>query len=258
MSIKSLLVSIDASETGRERLDYALALAERQRAYLLGYYVSPTVAASIEGSPEEIAEALHQDFIRQMEVRGLDGAWVLGEHPLAADIAEQIRYVDLALIGLGSPDDIGPEPQGFQVADIVREAGRPILGLPISRLTPPPFRSVIIAWDGSAGAARAVHEALPLLSSAAEIRVVSLGAEGPAKGGRLVAALARHGLAATVDTTPSVEADIGSELLQRAALYEADLVVAGAYGHAKLGEDLFGGPSNALLHQMLVPVLVSL
>lgn len=257
MSIKSLLVSIDASETGRERLDYALALAERHGAYLLGYYVSPTVPASIEGSPEQVAEALHHEFDRQLDLRRLKGAWVLGEHPLAADVAEQIRYVDLALIGLGAPDDIGSEPQGFQAVDVVREAGRPILGLPISRLTPVPFRSVIIAWDGSAGAARAVHDALPLLTAKAEIRIVSLGADGMAKGERLVAELARHGLVARVDATPPIEADVGSELLQRAALYEADLLVAGAYGHAKLGEDLFGGPSNALLHQMLVPVLVS-
>jgi nucleotide-binding universal stress UspA family protein len=257
VSIKSLLVSIDMSETGRERMQYAFDLAEQHAAHLVGYYASPTVGMDVEGSPQDIAEAVHQEFDRQLGLRHLTGAWVLGDKPLAADVAEQIRYCDLALIGLGSPDDIGPDPQGFRIEEIVRSCGRPILGLPISRLAPPPFSRVLVAWDGSPQASRALHDALPLLKGGETIYIVSLGGDGAAKAERLIAHLARHGLAATFYTMPSFEMTVGDELLQRAALLEVDLVVAGAYGHSRLGEDLFGGASNTLVHQMLVPILVS-
>lgn len=257
MAIKSLVVSIDASETGRERMGYALDLAGQHGASVLGYYASPTVGDSPEGSPEEIAAAINAEFDRQLDLRGLDGAWLLSEGPIAADIVEQIHYSDLAVIGLGSPDDIGPDPQGFSIGEIIHRSGRPILGLPISRLTPPPFKRVLVAWDASAPAARAVRDALDLLTEAAEIRIVSLGAAGPALAERLIAYFARHGIKAAFDTTPTTETDIGAELLQRAALFDAELIVAGAYGHSKLSEDLIGGTSDSLLHQMLVPVLLS-
>ena len=257
MALKSLLVSIDASEVGQERLRFALDLAGRHGAHLLGYYATPTVDTSAEGTPEEVAEAMHQEFDNQLGIRGLAGAWLLSEPPIPADIVEQIRYVDLAILGLGSPDDLGPDPQGFEIGEIIRNCGRPILGIPISRLRPPPFGRVVIAWDSSAEAARAVHDALPLLRDAETVSIVALGNTGQARAERLIAHLGRHGIRAEFDTTPTLESDIGAELLQRVALIDADLLVAGAYGHAKLAEDLFGGASDSLLHQMLVPVLLS-
>lgn len=257
MAIKSLLVSIDASETGQERMRFALDLAGQHGAFLIGYYASPTVDPSAEGSPEEIAEAVNREFDRQLGLRGIKGAWVLSEEPLVGDIADQIRYCDLAVVGLGSPDDLGPDPQGFQIGEIIRACGRPILGVPISRLTPPPFKRVLVAWDGSPQASRAVHDSLALMTGEEMVHIISLGSDGAAMADRLIAQLARHGIKAKFDTTPAIESDVGAELLQRAALLEADLLVAGAYGHSKFAEDLFGGASNSMLHQMLLPVLVS-
>lgn len=257
MSIKEIIVSVDFSQTGRERMRFALDVARTHEAYVTAFYTSPTTTPVPEGSPSEIAEAMEAEFERELNVRKLQGGWMLSSTPVVDDIVAQIKCTDLAILGLGSPDSGDPDPQGFRIAEVVRFCGRPILGVPVSRLATSSFSKVMIAWDGSREATRALHDSIPLLRRAEEIWIASIGSTDLSWPRRAVAHLAKHGLNATVDTLPPYDPDIGSELLQRAAMREVDLVVAGAYGHSRLGEDIFGGASNTLLHQMLVPILLS-
>jgi len=256
MSLKELLVSVDASTSGLERMRFALDLARSHDAYLTAYYSSPTVSESSEGSPGEMAEAIEQQFETELTARHLKGGWMLSGDPIVEDLVDRIKYTDLAILGLGSPGSGEPDPQGFKISDVVLSCGRPLLATPVSRL-PMKFSKVLVAWNGSCEATRALHDAIPLMKGAQNIWITSIGPDGPALAKRAAAHLQRHGLSAAVDLNPPFEWDIGSELMERAAMFEADLVVAGAYGHSKLAENLFGGASNALLEQMLVPILVS-
>ncbi|MCX5494424.1 universal stress protein [Kaistia dalseonensis] len=256
MSIKDIIVSVDLSDTGRERMLFAMDIAQSHGAFVTAFYTSPTVSAG-EGAPDEIAQAVEAAFDLQLRTRELAGAWMLSDEPVADDLITQIRHVDLAILGLGSPDNDDRNPQGFRIADVVRSCGRPILAVPISRLSSSRFSRVLVAWDGSREATRALHDAIPLLRGAETIQIASIGSVERAQPELIVQHLARHGLTAVMDTTPPYEFEIGAELLQRAAMDEVDLVVAGAYGHSKFGESLFGGASDTLLHQMLVPVLLS-
>src|SRR6478609_3178671 len=104
MALRELLVSIDASDTGRERMRFALALAQAHDAFLTAYYSSPTVADSPEGSPDEIAEAIEQEFEGELGARKLRGEWMLSGDPIVEDLVEQIKYVDMAILGLGPPE----------------------------------------------------------------------------------------------------------------------------------------------------------
>lgn len=256
MALRELLVSIDASDTGRERMRFASVLAQAHGASLTAYYSSPTVSDS-PGSPDEIADAIEQEFEGELSARKLRGKWMLSGDPIVEDLVEQIKYVDMAILGLGPPEAGESDSQGFRISDVVVSCGRPVLATPISPLPMNLFSRVLVAWDGSREATRALHDAIPLLSNDQGVWVASIGPDGPALAARAVAHLASHGVKADVDISPALEVDVGSELLQRASMYNADLVVAGVYGRSKLGERLFGGASNTLLHQMLVPILLS-
>jgi nucleotide-binding universal stress UspA family protein len=127
----------------------------------------------------------------------------------------------------------------------------------------PPER-VLVAWDGSHEAARAVHDALPLLVRAE--RGVSLvvvdperlaGRTGDQPGADMAAHLARHGVRVEVATIPGAGLSVADVLLDRATDESADLIVMGGYGHARLREVVLGGTTRKILKQMTVPVLFS-
>jgi nucleotide-binding universal stress UspA family protein len=256
--LKDILVSVDASDIGRRRMNFAIEIAAVHGADLIAYYTSPTATDSTAVNAEEIADEIATDFDARLHAKGLRGTWLLSDMPAAAHITTHIRYTDLAILGLGDPDRGVPDQQGFSIGEVVLSCGRPILGVPIGPL-PQELRTALIAWDGSREASRALHDALPLLRKAAVVKVVSIGAPGSraALAERAVGHLAKHGVTAVIDDAYAHYDDIGSELLDRTAGLSADLVVAGAYGNSRLGERLFGGTSETLLHQMLVPVLLS-
>jgi nucleotide-binding universal stress UspA family protein len=145
------------------------------------------------------------------------------------------------------------------VERLVIECGRPVLGIPSANVPEAIGRNVMIAWDGSRTASRALHDAIPFLRDAASITIVSididpLSIHAPAN---VVKHLERSGISAKVDTSLSLDLPIGEELLSRVDWEQIDLLVAGAFGHSRVWEHLFGGPSMTLIHQMMVPVLVS-
>jgi nucleotide-binding universal stress UspA family protein len=232
-----------------------MAIAATHGADLMAYYTSPTTTDSTAIKAEEIAEEIAAEFDAELHTKGLRGTWLLSDRPAAAHITSHIRYTDLAILGLDDPDGRRPNQQGFSVGEIVLSCGRPVLGVPVGPL-PRELHTALIAFDGSREASRALHDALPLLRKAAVVTIVSIG-DHAAMAERAAAHLAKHGVTAGIDDAHAYYDDIGTELLDRTASLSADLVVAGAYGHSRLGERLFGGASNTLLHQMLVPVLLS-
>jgi nucleotide-binding universal stress UspA family protein len=257
--LKDILVSVDASEIGRERLRFAVKIAKAHGADLVAYYTSPTTAESANVDAEEIAETIAADFQAQLDQHQLKGAWLLSGTPVGAHITARIRCTDLAILGLGDPDRILPDHQGFSIGEIVQSCGRPILGIPIGSLPDSFVTTALVAWDASREASRALHDAIPLLLTAATVKIASIGPQGndTALAEQAATHLARHGVNASVDSSLGHYEDVGSELLDRTANLGADLVVAGAYSHSRLGERLLGGTSRTLLHQMLVPVLLS-
>jgi nucleotide-binding universal stress UspA family protein len=130
--------------------------------------------------------------------------------------------------------------------------------------TPPPLgKHVIVAWNVSREAARAANDALPFLVAADRVDVMCVNAssakEGDADlpGADLCLHLARHGVKAEAHSLAASDVDTGNLLLSRAADRGADLIVMGAYGHARWREVVLGGVTRELLGQMTVPVFMS-
>jgi len=122
---------------------------------------------------------------------------------------------------------------------------------------------VLVGWDASREAARAVRDAMPLLARAEAVTVLTIDAEqspfghGEIPGADIALYLARHGVKAEVARTVSAGIGIGNTLLSRAADYEANLLVMGAYGHSRVRELLLGGTTRTVLTSMILPVLMS-
>lgn len=122
---------------------------------------------------------------------------------------------------------------------------------------------VSIAWDGSAPAARAAHVALPYLKDAEEVSilcidpVMSTEGDGQDPGADIAAWLSHHGCKVTVNQVPSGGRGIATCIQDRAKESGADLVVMGAYGHARMVEAVFGGTTRSMIKQTDLPVLMA-
>ena len=121
----------------------------------------------------------------------------------------------------------------------------------------------VVGWDGSREATRAVFDALPLLKRAKTVDLVTVGKSSDAKdavragGGEMASILSRHDVNAELATVDRGDAAAGDALLKYASEKDGDLLVMGCYGHSRLRERLFGGATQHVMKNMIVPVLMS-
>ena len=279
MGFKDILVCIDRSPAAAARLDAALQLAATFDAHLtaLALVAEPFIPAVVGAYvPDAILDQQRRDAERDAEAlleRAVETATRAGRSleprretgtldRLPALLARQSRHVDITLVGQPDPG----QPQSLD--DLLLEAafmysGRPALVVPYVGARAIPPQRVLVAWDGSAEATRAVHDALPLLMRAVSVTVLIVGAEdlsnnvGEAPGADLGAHLARHRIQVDVSTVPRGSLRIGQVILAQAGELATDLIVMGAYGHSRLRQSLFGGVTREVLARMPVPVLLS-
>jgi nucleotide-binding universal stress UspA family protein len=280
MSYKDLLVVLDSEAPARGRIDLAAALAERFGAHLVGLYPLPVPQrprelgyydpalldpffADLRDRARDAADKVREQFEHVAGLRGLSAEWRLVPEGPDADPALHARYADLTILGQLDPDRgesgmIRPRPELVTLA-----SGRPILVIPYAGHFENAGQRVLIGWNATREAARAVHDAMPLLSAAQAVTVLMIDPrEGPQAHGEVPGAdislhLARHGVKAEIERTVSGDLPVGEVLLSRAADLGADLLVIGAYGHSRMRELLLGGATRSLLRSMTVPVLMS-
>jgi nucleotide-binding universal stress UspA family protein len=173
-------------------------------------------------------------------------------------IADFARAFDLAIIEqsggtLETDSDLEIEAAVFG-------SGRPILVVPYIHRAPFKIERLIVAWDGSAGAARAMGDAMPLLARGAEIHILSVAKAPDRKldesGAAIVRHLSHHGLPAEFKLLIS-SIDPANTLLSYASDISADLLIMGAYGHSRYREFLLGGVTRSILEAMTLPVFMS-
>ena len=175
---------------------------------------------------------------------------------LPARLVEYARLRDLTIVSVPEPYD-----QWYAEA-IIFGSGRPTLVLPES----PPFRpfelnTVVVAWDFSRPAARAVADAIPILEKAKIVRIVTVTNEKVIdtkhSSEELAKNLSRHGIDVIVDRVDAAGRSIGDSLTREVASYNADLLVMGAYGHSRFREFVLGGATQSMLSKPLLPILFS-
>ena len=163
------------------------------------------------------------------------------------------------LIVAPGPSGEGSGRKTFDPA--VTESGVPVVIVPPDWTGTSVGQNVVIAWNGGREALRAVHDAMPILRKAAKVTIFAFSSkpsELSASAGSLSRHLALHGVEARIsDWTDTADTNAIDALFASLDTQDADLIVAGAFGHSRLHETLFGGVSFDLIAQQLVPVMMS-
>ena len=259
------------------------SLAERFAAHLIGLYTTlpvegPRGRGYFDYFDRSLLDPLYREYQEKMRADaaaarrlfeeiatrcGLSAEWRSAAGYPSETTALHGRYVDLIVLGQSDPDD----PQGALFRPLPEEValavGRPILIIPYAGSWREIGRRVLVGWDASREATRAINDAMPLLAGAASVTVLAIDpVDGPAGHGEVPGAdialhLARHGVNATIEATVSAGIGVGNALLSRASDLEADLLVMGAYGHSRVRELLLGGATRTVLDSMTLPILMA-
>jgi nucleotide-binding universal stress UspA family protein len=275
MGFKDLLVHVDNDPACGSRVDVAAAVAAKHGAHLTGLhamgwprfpgYVEVELPANFLDEQrrhlEKLASQAEERFHEGARRRGLRGEWRLDAGDIVGTMKLHARYADVTVLGQGRDLGGAPYDLAFLPEELALGVGRPVLVVPRYGTFETVGERVLVAWNGSREATRAVHDALPFLRAATKVTVLSIDPEhdlGPRVPSADIALhLARHGITAEADWTSGLDIAVGDVLLSRAADLGADLIVMGAYGHSRAREMVLGGATRHILQHMTVPVLMS-
>lgn len=279
MSYKSLLVLVDLSPAGAHRMTFAAALAARFGARLIGLCIIAPIdgpgyagGLTLERVVREETEHAQADAVKAQRLfeaagrrHGIGTDWRLATGFPSEQAALHVRCADLAIIG--QPDrKVPPSSFALEPDELVFAAGAPVIVVPGAAEGDTIGQRILVAWNTSREATRAVNDALPLLATAesVDIMVVNAGAgrrgvpnQDAEPGADVVSHLAHHDIAAKVHLEQALHEGVGERLLTRAAELRADLIVLGAYGHSRLREMVLGGVTQYVLDHATVPFLMS-
>lgn len=272
MNYRSITACLDQDDSSKRLMEFAVTVAAAQDAHLTALYLShvPVAVHDLYGGlgplvvewekQDQERRTAGRDFLAHIaSMAGINADWQVCEDLDRRTALRHVRSSDLAIIGQKKPGytDLS---QGFYDT-LVLKAGRPVLFLPCTGTFSAAFDKIIVAWDGSREAARALADALPLLRQASQVSVLTAtrerNAEGELADMDIAAWLARHKVKADVERDNGTPLDTAQWLLARAKNGSADLLVMGAYGHNRFSEMAFGGVTRALMQHMDLPVLMS-
>lgn len=275
MSLNDILVFLDRSAHAAARLNLAAELAAGHDAGLIGLRIEvhPRIPAAIlaeipEPALRAQAEAIAADTARiertfraAAEAAGLRSEWWTGSSAGGvAEVCRLARYANLTVVG-PQPADGDEELSGDDLLhDLVLNTGRPVLVVPDPAPPGPIGRRVLIAWNGTREASRAVADALPLLGKAEQVTVAAVQAahdHSETGIGEVCRHLRRNGVPAEAKVLHSDGHDAGRLLLAQAAEERSDLLVMGAYGRSRMREVILGGATRHVLRHTPIPVLMA-
>jgi nucleotide-binding universal stress UspA family protein len=281
MSLRDVLVFLDSLPASEERLRLAIRIARDHGAHLSAIFVrrdqevlAAPGAAARHGLVTQLMSGAggtqrSADFTDGPEQRlreclrwcGSDSSWHDVDEHSSASLIAFTRTADLIVLGQNSRD-LRPGPP-WRPDEILLNCGCPVLMVPYAGAFTELGRRVLVAWDGSREAARALNDALPVIRSATVVTVMMVRARDKdlrrdrEATQRVIRHLARHDIPARADHPRRDGNAVSDMLLSAATDISADLIVAGAYHHSPLREALTGGVSRELLQHMTVPVLMS-
>lgn len=281
MALNDILLHIDSypEATPKAAIDQAVGFA----ASLGGTLSALAVTVSIPVESNRLADYLIHlsDMAREQEASSLaachdslayfktqaGSAGVLGQalletadlYQLSDHVALRARTRDLCIVPLAGPYD----GQVEVVEAAIFGSGRPVVVFRAGEasLSPLPPAKVVVAWDGSRCAARALADALPILEQTPNVRILTILNEKPAAvaglGADVVRHLAAHGVSASVDEVDAAGRPIGQVLDVYLAEQQPDLMVMGAYGHSRMREFILGGATEHMLHALRAPLFLA-
>jgi nucleotide-binding universal stress UspA family protein len=280
MALKNIEVFIDATPEGEKRADYAATLAHQCGAHLAGIHVvsagrpahrtdysavgEKAIRSSLawqEASDAALAATVRQRFEAISAQRDVSAEFrVIGRGGPNEDLILCSLHSDLVVIGQRELHEL---PGYLSPERLLLASGAPILVLPSGWKSQPIGQKILVGWNASREARRAVADALPFLVAAASVTLLVIDSNkradrhGEEPGADIALYLARHGAHVEVEQVSSHGSPVADIILSFAADHGMDLIVIGAYSHARSVEVVFGGVTRTLLKQAPIPVLMS-
>lgn len=256
--------------------DFAISVANTFDAHLLGvaFVYDPIIPGTVMGGiPPQFIESQRIDSektARTAVARFEQAAKRAGVSYESLNVSASIsgaaerlgrlaRRFDVAIVGQPEREKSAPD----EVVDegVLFESGRPVIFVPYIQKAVLKLDRVMVCWDGSRAATRAIADSLPFLRKAKKVEIVMVagkaGKEDEIPGVDLGQHLARHGLEVDVKRITAPDIDVSSTILSYAADTNADMIVMGGYGHSRLREFILGGVTRSILETMTVPALMS-
>ena len=273
--IKDLVVNLSTAADDNTAANYAISLAREFDAHLAAVafaYEAVPVAMLIDDRAAEWIDELMKEaeadakaaVVRFEEATRGSGIssevrWMTASFAGTADVFGRIaRRFDLSVVRQSEPDKKTPDPLVIEAA--LFDSGRPVLVVPYIHKSGIKLDRILVAWDGSRSAARAVGDAMPFLKRAKTVEVVVVGDRPKSKeipGADIAHHLARHGVTVEVKEIVAADVDAANVLLSHAADTSADFMVMGGFGHSRLREFVLGGVTRSILATMTIPTLMS-
>jgi nucleotide-binding universal stress UspA family protein len=251
----------------------AIAIAQRVPAHLYGLGVAPLGPVAFT-TPETVSfQAYEADrlFAEQnarrewwrdyLGARGANGAWLAAQGEPVEAICHAARWCDLVVAERPTLNPDAPTGWGT-VSRTVFGAGAPVVVVPQTAKVNSAGERVLVAWNRSREAMRAVHGALPLLRVASSVLVLDGAAREDPLGARhlpdlnLQDYLARHGITASLQRF-APKNEHGANILSAAREAGSDLIVMGAWGHSRIAELVLGGATRHIFQNSELPLLVA-
>jgi nucleotide-binding universal stress UspA family protein len=274
--LKDVVVNLSSGHPQDFAADYAISVAAAFEAHVVGvaFVYEPVIpgdglgavsADLIEVQRQENTRAANEAIARfeaaakaagvLYETRLLDAS-VAG----AADLFGRLtRRFDISVVGQAHPD--GAAAEDLLIEGALFESGRPVIIVPYIQYQRLALERVLVCWDASRPATRAIADSLPFLQRAKLVEVlVVTGERGRSRelaGTNMSRHLARHGINVELKRISSGEVDVQSAILSHIADSGAEFMVMGGYGHSRLREFILGGVTRGILKSMTVPVLMS-
>ena len=269
-----LYSTVDTFDLARGPVAYALNLCERVRGAMTGYLLN------LDANADPSAEARSLDQLRaqfdQRADRNLANAQALAAAAQGRGVvAETVTKIDHSRGVTGSLADrarlhdivvTGADRRGLMsdrmiAESLLFEAGRPMLVVPGDHSGQFACGRIVVAWDNSRNAARALGDALALLPGVEEVVLVTIGGERAVHTSlsdeQTVQSIARRGVSARLVRHEANGAPVGEAIQTAAGDLGADLVVMGGFGHSRLRDFVLGGATLSVLDNPRLPLLIS-
>jgi len=275
MSLKDILVHVDHSRSCKERINAALKLAQLHDAHLTALYVmtKPMIPGFIEAqlsqdvisaqvsAAEKAAKEIEQLFADVTQGCNVRTEWRCAEGDMVEQVMLHARYADLTVLGQQDAESLEVPGMEEMPDQILLRSGRPVLIIPHSGNFKTIGQHIMVAWDGSRLATRAVNDAIGLMKKADKVDVLAVDPKnahhGDLPGADISLHLARHDINAEAEHLVSSNLSAGDALLSYAADSSIDLIVMGGYGHRRWREVVLGGVTRHMLKHMTVPVFMT-
>jgi nucleotide-binding universal stress UspA family protein len=280
MALKDIEVFVDATSEGEQRVDYAATLAQQCGAHLAGihvvsagrpdhrtdYYVigEKAIRASLtweRAADEAVTTNVRRRFDEISAKRDLSAEFrVIRRGGPDEDLILSSLHSDLVIIG---QRELHEMPGYLSPERLLLASGAPILVVPGGWQSEPIGKKILVGWNASREARRAVADALPFLVAAPSVTLLVIDSNeradrhGDEPGADIALYLARHGAHVEVEQVSSRGSPVADIILSYATDHGVDLIVIGAYSHARSVQMVFGGVTRTLLKHAPIPVLMS-